>query len=147
MKNIIVLSRSDFKRLLSELTEQQFAASAFISIHDPSGANSDVILEPHSNVLNLWFDDVDDVDDGSVDLLGDPIIPFDSNMASKLLEFIDVNKDKPNFVVHCTMGVSRSGAVGDFLSTYFGVPYDSFKRNNPKVIPNALVRKTLLNAM
>lgn len=140
MKNIFVLSRHDFKKLLSELTEQQFASSAFISIHDPIGQNSDVILDAHSNVLNLWFDDVEE---GGVDIVGCPFIVFDEQMAEKISEFVERNLDKHNFIVHCTIGISRSGAVGDVLSTYFDVPYDMFKRNNPKVIPNAVVKTVL----
>lgn len=138
MKNIIVLSRLDFKNILGTITEQQFASTAFISIHDPFGANSELILDDHTNVLNLHFDDAEygDLDDLKVVL-------FDDARAEMVADFVKRNSDKKNFVIHCTMGISRSGAVGDALSTYFGVPYEMFKRNNPKVIPNSLVRSLL----
>lgn len=141
--NITVLSRAEFKKLVETISTEEMGKTAFISIHDPSGPNSTHIIEG-DNVLNLHFDDIEYIPK-SKDIFMRHIIPFNDEMADQIISFANKNKDKDNFVIHCTFGKCRSGAVGDALSTYFEIPYFDFKRKNPRVQPNSLVRSILIN--
>lgn len=136
--NIFVFSRDKFKKEVNQLSEQQFMATAFVSIHDPveeiDNGNSDTILNTSVNVLNMWFHDAEE---------GIQYLLFNDWCAGELFRFIEKNKDKKQWIVHCTAGISRSGAVGEFLADYFGISYHLFKRDNPQVKPNTLVKNTL----
>lgn len=137
MNHIFVLSRKEFHDEVLNLTEQRFTAGAFISINDPDKPN---ILAERPNILNLWFDDAEE----QLPLLnGEELILFNEEMARKVVDFVKVNEGAKFWMIHCTAGISRSGAVGDVLSEYFGIPYEQFKRTNPRVQPNTLVRKLL----
>jgi len=145
MKNhIYVLPRYQFKEELVKLSEQQFMSGAFISIHDPE---LDSIIDPGPNVLNLWFHDTDPDDDSAKfdmdSIYGDETIHFDDVMAKQIFEFVEKNRDAKFWFVHCTAGICRSGAVGEFLSEYFEIPYNLFKRDNPQIRPNIHVKKLL----
>lgn len=138
---IFALSRVAFANLLDELTDQQKEQSAFISINEVDPLF--VEFQPDSpNYLNLRFDDVEE----DLPLLnGMKCVLFDENMANEIHEFVQGNLDKKAFFVHCTMGKCRSGAVAETLSDYFGERYEEFKRNNPQVQPNTLVKRILRN--
>ncbi len=134
-KKIIVLPRYKFEIFYSSLSEKQRSEIAFISIRD---IEYPLIDEDKSNFLNLSFDDVEyKTANDNVTIL------FDEIMARQIIDFAANNSEKNLFVVHCLMGVSRSGAVGAFLSDYFGIKYEDFKRTNPQIIPNYLVSKLL----
>lgn len=141
--NIFALSRDRFKKEISQLSEQQFLATAFISIHEPKrlpelfGDASDSFLDESENVLNLWFNDCEE------DLPDVESVLFDEEMGRKLINFIEKNKDKKQWVLHCTAGISRSGAIGEFLADYFGIAYHLFKRDNSQVKPNTLVKNIM----
>lgn len=148
--NIYVFSRHKFKEELKGLSEQQFMATAFISIHEPvkkhgkelfDGA-SNVILEDAPNILNLWFDDAED----QYPIIGQPnekLILFNEDMAQQVIEFIESNKDKKQWMLHCTAGINRSSAIGEFLADYFGISHHLFKRDNPQVQGNVLVKNLM----
>lgn len=139
MKNhIYILSRLHFKNQIRNLTQQQFMAGAFISIHEPNHEDFPIILEESNNVLNLQFHDAEE-DYPEVQNL----VLFNDIMAKKIKEFLEKNKDARFWLLHCTMGISRSGAIGEVLSEYFEIPYELFKRDNTRIIPNSLVKKIL----
>lgn len=48
--------------------------------------------------------------------------------------------------VHCSAGVSRSGAIGEFARTLAQLDYDMYKRTNPQVVPNTCVLRALHEA-
>lgn len=142
------MSRSKFKEELKSLTEQQFVATAFISIHEPRnkiiGGYVEpwpVILEESSNVLNLWFNDEEEYNPDTESVL------FNEEMAKSIKRFVQNNKDKKQWIIHCTMGKCRSGAVGECLSDYFGNHYFEFKRDNPQIQPNVLVKRILTQTL
>lgn len=143
--NVIVVSRFRFKELVSTLTEDQKRDTAFISIHEPLGSSgkelfggaSETILNTADNVLNLWFDDAEE----DYPLLnGEKCVLFTDDMAQQVYDFVLENSTKKMFLLHCTMGKCRSGAVGDVISEYLGINYFDFKRSNPIVDPNTLVK-------
>ena len=142
--NIKVMSRSEFKKYIDSLSSDIFKTQAFISIHDSTGPNSNEIVSGFDNVLNMFFDDVEHQQTPK-STFAQKVVPFNEKMAQDILDFIDKHKNAEKIVIHCTFGKCRSGAVGDALSTYLGIPYSEFKKDNPRVQPNTLVRKTLIN--
>lgn len=137
---IFALSRVNFANLLERLTNDgETDRCAFISINEVDPLF--VEFQPNSgNYLNLRFDDVEE----DLPLLnGQKCVLFDEKMANDIYDFVQQNLDKKAFFVHCTMGKCRSGAVAEVLSDYFGVQYEEFKRDNPIVQPNTLI-KTIL---
>ena len=90
----------------------------------------------NTNLLKLWFDDVSEPTtwNGMEDKL------FNADDARKVVEFIKEKQDNVDtFIVHCTAGISRSGAIGMFIKDYFGCEIES--ENN--LIPNPLVSAEL----
>lgn len=90
----------------------------------------------NKNLLKLWFDDVSEPTtwNGMEDKL------FNADDARKVVEFIKEKQDDVDtFIVHCTAGISRSGAIGTFIKDYFGCEIES--ENN--LIPNPLVSAEL----
>ena len=58
----------------------------------------------------------------------------------KILEFIKEKQDDVDtFIVHCTAGISRSGAIGMFIKDYFSCEIES----ENSLIPNPLVSAEL----
>ncbi len=141
-KQIHVLSRRNFLKLIPTLTDKQLSEVGIISIRD---ADFPIILPDSDNVLNLSFDDAES------DQIGTPLIGgswvvqlFNEEMAEQIVNHVNSNMDKNVWFIHCLMGQSRSAAIGDVLSTVFEIPYEEFKRLNPQIKPNSLVRSTLL---
>ncbi len=102
--------------------------------------------QDHLNVLNLIFDDVDEPH--SIDMAKEfqekGIKLFSETHALKILSFIEKHKDKKSCLVHCAAGISRSGAVGEFINDHIGKEdYKTFKTRNPHTHPNGLVMRTL----
>ncbi len=51
--------------------------------------------------------------------------------------------EEVNLVAQCGAGVSRSGAVVDFVQQYARLPWSEFSEMNPQIKPNQLVLRTL----
>jgi predicted protein tyrosine phosphatase len=106
----------------------------------------------HQNVLTLTFDDVIGDNNQAVYLTGDPDKPtmiqtgraITEDQAEELVNFIEKHKHKKVAFVHCAAGISRSGAVGAFISDLAGNKYEDFKRANPQIHENRHV-KNLMN--
>lgn len=97
------------------------------------------IIPNSTNVLNLAFDDAEE----ELEIPERKVILFDNEMAQQIIQFTENNLDKNLFVVHCLMGMSRSGAVGGWLADRFEIRWEDFKLINPRVKPNSLVKTTL----
>jgi len=145
MKNHIkVIPRYIFKEIF-EGAKGLMPEYAVISIHEPRnkifiGGYAEawpIIIEDAPNVLNLWFNDAEEYNPATETVL------FDEDMADSVVRFVEANKDAKAWVLHCTAGISRSGAVGGFIADYLGIYYKDFKIDNPQVQPNALVKKLL----
>ena len=90
----------------------------------------------NKNLLKLWFDDVSEFTTWN----GMEYKLFNADDAHKVVEFIKEKQDDVDtFIVHCTAGISRSGAIGMFIKDYFGCEIES--ENN--LIPNPLVSAEL----
>jgi predicted protein tyrosine phosphatase len=62
-----------------------------------------------------------------------------------LFDFIEANNNKISFIIHCSAGISRSGAVAQFINDYFDFDEEKFKLNNPFIHPNPHVFSLLKN--
>lgn len=139
MKTITVLNRLRFNSVLKQsmITDQTVRTRddlCFVSINKTKTKRSEAYFEQdHDNVLTLFFDDVGEKDDNA----------FTQEQGKKVINFFKRNKNKTGILIHCDAGISRSGAIGEFCADYFGIPYEEFKRKNPRVIPNGHVLRTL----
>lgn len=117
----------------------------FISINDTRGTDETPHFKKnHGNVMVLFFDDVEE---DLVDKKWGFIKAFSMEQAKELIEFIESNKNKETCIVHCSAGISRSGAVGAFVNDYCGGDYFEFKKLNPHILPNGTVSRLLHQAM
>lgn len=109
----------------------------FISILDPDCPES--FHKDADNFKTWWFYDLE-YEVGSYK-------PMSEEQAKEIVEFISKNKDKKRCIVHCSAGVSRSGAIGEFINDLYGEKYQDFKRTNPNIIPNIYIKKLLNNQL
>lgn len=122
----------------------------FISINNTeftAGENDTPYLKNAINVKIIYFDDVEkDIDVANLDGSGTTIKAkaFTAEQAKELYSFIKNNiEGKETVLIHCTAGVSRSGAVASFIHDFVGGNWDEFKRNNRYIVPNAHIYRLL----
>lgn len=122
-KKIEFISRGQMKRIISQQGHKEDNL-AIISINDTSYEYDEMYrLLDGSNFTIAAFQDSDG-DDGITDI-----------QAKLLLSFIERNHDK-NFLIHCFMGISRSGAVAKFINEFYecGIFYlEDYKGYNRRV--------------
>jgi predicted protein tyrosine phosphatase len=111
-----------------------------ISIHDADFKQKEHFKQNHSNVLRMYFDDCSDVVARSN---GYSTIPFNRSHGDALIDFIQRNKDAKVCIVHCTAGISRSGAVGTFINDFMEQDYYEFLQDNPHILHNSHILSML----
>ena len=106
---------------------------AVISVQDSHTAGFGFRFCPSStctDVLTLFFDDIDRPVDGAV--------LFSEEQADEIISFIERNKDTETLLIHCYGGQSRSLAVGIFAAEMTGVGdenyFDNGRNPNPHVL-------------
>jgi predicted protein tyrosine phosphatase len=67
--------------------------------------------------------------------------------AKECYEFIKRNQRIKNWFIHCTAGISRSGAIAQFINDYLCGDIEEFKQNNLCISPNTHVSMLLKNEM
>ena len=152
---IRVLSRIFFEKVKGTPTEVELLEKAkIISINSSWGFDdmppfSESFLQ-HPHLLTLTFDDICNEPETPEDL-GNAIV-FDENMAHAIMRFVD--DCQLLLLVHCTAGISRSGAVGEVLNWYFNRYLESntaddedFVQNNRQIQPNTIVRRIMLKVL
>ena len=94
------------------------------------------------NLLVLYFDDVDEGPNAMTE-----------EQAKQIVDFVCIDDPRP-IIVHCTAGISRSGAVGEVLNWYFNRyleedqgDYLMFQVMHRDLVPNAHVRRLLLTEL
>lgn len=150
---IRVLPRAFFEKIRGTPDESVVLDnSKVISINSSWGWDAEPPFSPglqnHRNLLILFFDDIVNEPETPEDL-GSAIL-FAPEMAEQIMRFVD--DGKMPLLVHCTAGISRSGAVGDVLNWYFNRYLElnteddaDFTRNNRQILPNSIVRKVFLD--
>ena len=110
---IRVLARIFFEKVKGTSTEAELLAKAkIISINSSWGFDDTPPFSPellnHPHLLTLTFDDICNEPE-TPDDLGNAVL-FNEAMAQQIMRFVD--DGKLPLLVHCTAGISRSGAVG-----------------------------------
>lgn len=141
---IDILPRSYFEgRIGSDEIAQLLKTYKVISIQSSSGYDSQPpFAKGHmesKNLLCLVFDDYFGIPDDPVERAR--VALFTPEHAERIMRFVD-DGSMP-LVVHCTQGVSRSGAIGYVLDRYFNrvlakneKDYEYFMTMNPLIMPN-----------
>ena len=137
--NIRIYARTFFENKKGTCEERKLLNECrIISINDVSPHPepppfSRLYLE-HPNLLVLHFDDVETANPTA----------FSIEQARQIVRFVQENGDLP-FLIHCTAGISRSGAVGLAIAEQCGC-VEVFLRDNPDIMPNQLVLRELRQA-
>ncbi len=152
MPKITILSRSAFKKFIdsngiNDNTVDSITNLYLISINTTYGNDSEPFFKlPHNNVLTLFFDDCDE-DCDFIDLSDQnkviKVKAMSEQQALTVFNFTKTINNDSNVVVHCTLGQSRSGAIGAFINDYFGQRWEDLKRNNPQIKPNTHIASIL----
>lgn len=147
-----VLSKMQFDAAMkqadvSDSTVESFKNTFFISINNTDGRSVPYLKDTY-NVKVLYFDDVEK--DMEIPIIGTDnkftARAFTEQQAQELIEFIVSHKDKAKCFVHCSAGISRSGAVGEVVNDLYGGSYEDFLRDNPNILPNNLVKRLMMAA-
>ena len=72
---------------------------------------------------------------------------FDTEDAERIIDFLDTMDRSKSLIIHCTMGVSRSGAVAEFACDYLKQDRQEFVDNNRHICSNKHVLKTLYKVL
>jgi predicted protein tyrosine phosphatase len=149
---VFVCSRNQFKDILSKnnITSENVENKEdiiFISINNTSGDSyKPYFKENKKNVLVLYFDDASLEETIEHNKKNKKIlIPFDENHALEIIKFLENNSNAKTSFVHCSAGISRSGAVGTFINDYFHGDFYEFKNLNKDIQPNQHIIRILNN--
>ena len=161
MVEIHTLSVADFKRTMqnNDLYDSNIEMRtdlAVISIGNSfdddladdifaNGPSSHWFKHRHRNVLNLDFDDMAAPDEWKNLSKCDQYILFNDDMARQIAEFVGENRDASVWIVHCSAGISRSGAVSRWLKDWLKFKYgvDAVNVDGKYAIPNSHVLSEL----
>ena len=144
MSKIYIVPKHQFDGILTtnDSVKRGFADIAFISICEPDSdlsCDQSYFKSDSENVLRVFVHDI----------TGDLPYLFENSkransvakaltpeQAEQIVLFVEQNIDKKVWLIHCTAGISRSGAVGTYVSERIGMGYGELKRENPQIIPN-----------
>ena len=140
MKTIRAIPKRIFDANFSDEQFKQHNHVAFISILDDDNEEKkyDTTIE---NFLQVRMCDIEEdiIENGK-------IIHTAASDAElrRIVEFVNRHKDKTQFIVHCSAGVSRSGAVATFIREKFidEVDKERFLREN-NILPNLYILNKL----
>lgn len=136
--NIEIMGKDECTMFSKETLDKDYI---IISIND-TGYYTTVYSNPKIKGINaLWFDDITlkAHERDNVKLM----LP---SQAEKIKNFIDKYKGYvTNIVVHCTAGISRSGAVGCVIARYLNGD-DEYLLKTGRYIPNKHVYKLMCEA-
>ena len=145
---IIVKARSFFEARQGTIRETElFARNRIISINNISFlAEPPPFSKEHLTAKNLLVLFFDDVEEGANAMTAE--------QAEKIADFVLRPGDDRPIIVHCSAGISRSGAVGSVFNWYFNrcladneADYRAFGLRHPDLVPNAHVRKLQLDEL
>lgn len=141
MKQIKALPKLVFDDRFTNELLKQYHYSAFISILDCDNSEEkfDKSLD---NFLQVKMWDIEE------DVLENNELKYEKPTdfeLKKIVDFINNHKVKSIFIVHCSAGISRSGAVALFLYDKFlaEVDKDVFRRENKFITPNLYILRRL----
>lgn len=136
-KTIKAISKVEFDSNFSDNKFNYYDYAAFISILDYDNNESKYNLSiPNFLQVKMW-----DIED---DIIKDGIVvytkPSDKEL-ERIIDFIEDHKNKQVFIIHCSAGISRSGAIARYLLHRFHNEIDSkkFYKENKFIQPNLYI--------
>jgi len=137
IKKVFVIPRNviEYSSLKQYHTSKKWALISIFGEEGPLSSNVKSRLTC-SELSEHYFDDIDNE---IFDLSGKRQYKlFDKNDAIQIINFVNKiqQKDIPMLIIHCHAGISRSGAVGLFVTRYLGLDEIEFRQNNPRIMPN-----------
>lgn len=133
------LSKYFFDDLITnDLIQREKDFTALISILDPDNEEKNYSPSPNFLQIKMW-DIVKQITDKKGNIY--PVVSDETLM--EIINFIERNKDKKQFIIHCSAGISRSGAVGRFIHELFEPENKSFYENNQWIRPNLYILNRL----
>lgn len=136
-KRILALSKRVFENVVT--SDNIKRGIAYISILDKDNEEQRYHLSNNFLQVRMWDIEEDIFENGELKYEK----PSD-HVLLQILEFIEQNKHLDNFIVHCSAGISRSGAVVRYLSeTLDNVDLEFYNTNNKHIHPNLYIYKRL----
>lgn len=140
---ISVLSKDMFAKYVADgLVEKNADNRVFyLSINNPDDKDKTPFREDSDNFKSMWFYDIDNtiVEEST----GKIYEVISDEQLKEIYDYIVSHKDFDYFIVHCSAGISRSGAVGSFANDMFGESYSEFKSRNKWISPNTYIIRKL----
>lgn len=136
MKIIRALSKYVFdNNFTSDRIESLSSNSCFISILDMD--NDENLYNKADNFLQVRMWDIEE----DTEKYKKP----SREVLDEIVNFVNKHIDKKNFIIHCSAGVSRSGAVATYIydKFYTEVDKETFRHYNKFIQPNLYILNTL----
>jgi len=152
IKSITVYNRFNIDLIAANLKEIPYKHWNLISISCPDTSitknslvneKTKASLESQGchRILELQFDDARDDQVEEFLKQGISVTLFTKDQANKIIEFVKEIQGEvaiSDLVIHCDAGISRSGAIAEFVSFLYGIPF-----KDPYTRPNMYVLRTL----
>ena len=141
MKKIQAIPKVAFDKAFTTEIMSKYDYACFISILDADSTEQKYDRNL-ANFLQVKFWDIEE------DLFTNKILkyakPSDEEL-QKIVDFVNRHSDKDVFVIHCSAGISRSGAVATYIKDKFHDEVNEvyFSSNNHHIQPNLYVLKSL----
>ena len=141
MKQIKALPKIVFDGRFSNELFKYYSFAGFISILDCD--NSEVKYDTDiENFLQVKMWDIEE------NWFENSVLKYEKPSdieLGRIVDFINKNKDKSVFIIHCSAGISRSGAVATFFYDKFLKEIDKevFRRENKFIRPNLYILNRL----
>lgn len=142
VENILALPKSLFVSKLDTILNNE--NNVVISILD---SDAERVVEDSARCLTFWFDDVSPTITFNFSDLYENVqsmkIADAKRMVDFILKFVEAD-EKFNFIVHCSAGICRSGAVAKFIQKISSFNNKKFDKANPNILPNEWVFNCLM---
>ena len=139
MKQVKAIAKLVFDKHFTDKEFKYYDYACFISIIDNDEKKFDKLIDNFLQV-KMWDIEEDLFENGQLKYER----PNDKELKN-IVDFINKYKDKSVFIVHCSAGISRSGAVATFLYDKFlsEIDKEQFRRENRYIIPNLYILNRL----
>jgi predicted protein tyrosine phosphatase len=141
MKQIQAIPKMLFDKHFTNKEFKHYDYACFISILDVDNDEQKYDKSADNFLQVKMWDIEEDLFDGEKLKYGKP----SDEELRKVVDFINKHADKSAFIVHCSAGISRSGAVATFLYDKFLPEVDKrqFARENRCINPNLYILNRL----